>query len=318
MEYIADPAAVAAAAAYSNLNPMYTTPYASAADNIYMTPSVHSTNFYPVSENLFHQYRLQAGVGGYYTDYHHSSTPTSYLTNGFVSYEGYGIQTTPNSTKEEKWQDTNKYYSGYSSGYGSPSSTPHLPLKTPKSSPQQLMDVVSTCPSNEGPPPTSNSSVQTPVNGSIIVTPKVENSPPEHYERQTVLMWGAPNANDPSVTPGVNTSTRSPSSTPTSSNGLYVDNKIDEHHIISSSNHLKWNGAISQQPHSEDSIYPQHISSENLQHQGNHHLQQQHLQTANLSGCEVWSPASYSSRYFSYHTHHHHHHHANNQHASTQ
>ncbi|KAL5272976.1 AHR family protein [Megaselia abdita] len=305
VEYISDPAAaVAAAAAYSNLNPMYTTsPYASAADNIYMTPSVHSSNFYPVSENLFHQYRLQAGVGGYYTDYHHSSTPTSYLTNGFVSYEGYGLQTTPNSTKEEKWQDTNKYYSGYSSGYGSPSSTPHLPLKTPKSSPQQLMDVVSTCPSNEGRSPTTTSSIQTPANNSIIVTPKVENSPPEHYERQTVLMWGAPNSNDQSVTPGVNTSARSPSSTPTSSNGLYVDNKIDEHNIISTPNQLKWNGAISksgtttaatvdiyqmpQQSHSDDSIYSQHLSSENLQHQGNHHLQQQHLQTANLSGCEI-------------------------------
>lgn len=101
---------------------MYTTsPYATAADNIYMGTSVHSTNFYPVTENLFHQYRLQ-GVGGYYADYHHSAAPASaYVTNGFLSYDSYTI-----TSKEEKWQDTGKYYSGYSSGYGSPTSTPQV------------------------------------------------------------------------------------------------------------------------------------------------------------------------------------------------
>lgn len=122
VEYLPDPAA-AVAAAYSNLNPMYTaSPYATAADNIYMGTSVHSTNFYPVTENLFHQYRLQ-GVGGYYTDYHHSGAPppSAYVTNGFLSYDGYAI-----ASKEEKWQDTGKYYSGYSSGYGSPNSTPQV------------------------------------------------------------------------------------------------------------------------------------------------------------------------------------------------
>lgn len=127
VEYIPDPAA-AVAAAYSNLNPMYTpSPYAPTADNIYMTPSVHSPNFYPVSENIFHQYRLQ-GVSGYYPEYHHTPTPTSYVTNGFLSYDSYGIAT----TKEEKWhQDNGKYYtsggggeipppSRVYSGYGSP------------------------------------------------------------------------------------------------------------------------------------------------------------------------------------------------------
>lgn len=108
VEYIPDPAAVAAA--YTNLNPMYaTSPYPSSTDNLYMTPSVHSSNFYPVTENLYHQYRLQ-GVGGYYSgDYHHSSVPTSYVANGFLPYDGYGI-----STKEEKWQDGGgKYYPGH-------------------------------------------------------------------------------------------------------------------------------------------------------------------------------------------------------------
>ena len=107
VEYIADPAAVAAH--YTNLNPMYaTSPYPSSTDNLYMTPSVHSSNFYPVTENLYHQYRLQ-GVSGYYPgDYHHSSVPTSYVANGFLPYDGYGI-----STKEEKWQDGGKYYPGH-------------------------------------------------------------------------------------------------------------------------------------------------------------------------------------------------------------
>lgn len=117
-----DPA-VAVAAAYSNLNPMYSTsPYAPTADNIYMTPSVHSSNFYPVTDNLFHQYRLQ-GVSGYYPEYHHSPASASYVTNGFLSYDSYGIP-----TKEEKWQDSTKYYtSGHDvtsrsvyAGYGSP------------------------------------------------------------------------------------------------------------------------------------------------------------------------------------------------------
>lgn len=125
VEYIPDPAA-AVAAAYSNLNPMYTpSPYAPTAENIYMTPTVHSSNFYPVTENLFHQYRLQ-GVGSYYPEYHHSPASASYVTNGFLSYDGYGI------TKEEKWQDGGKYYTGSEvgsrgvyAGYGSPT-TPQV------------------------------------------------------------------------------------------------------------------------------------------------------------------------------------------------
>jgi aryl hydrocarbon receptor len=115
IDYMPDPAA-AVAAAYSNLNPMYTTsPYPSAAENLYMTPSVHSSSFYPVADNLFHQYRLQAGVGGYYPDYHHSPTPASYVTNGFLSYE-------------DKWQESKYYSTGdtramYGSGYASPTAS---------------------------------------------------------------------------------------------------------------------------------------------------------------------------------------------------
>lgn len=129
VDYIPDPAV---AAAYSNLNPMYSgTPYAPTAENIYMTSSVHSPNFYPVSENLFHQYRLQ-GVSGYYPEYHHhhhhNSTPSAaspYMSsNGFLSYENYGI-----TAKDDKWQESAiKYYppgerNHVYSGYPSPAAT---------------------------------------------------------------------------------------------------------------------------------------------------------------------------------------------------
>lgn len=128
VEYLPDPAA-AVAAAYSNLNPMYTTsPYATAADNLYMGSSMPANAFYPVSENLFHQYRLQGavGVGGYYTDYPHTGAPASaYVANGFLSYDGYAIAS---KAQDDKWQETGKYYSGYSSGYGSPTSTPQVSL----------------------------------------------------------------------------------------------------------------------------------------------------------------------------------------------
>lgn len=127
MEYIPEP--TIAVATYPNLNPMYSTsPYPPTPENLYMTPSVHSTNFYSVPENLFHQYRLQ-GVSGYYPEYHHSPAPSPYVTNGFLPYEGYGL-----SAKEEKWQESGKYYPGadvtsrshvYASSYGSPT-TPQV------------------------------------------------------------------------------------------------------------------------------------------------------------------------------------------------
>ncbi|XP_037924149.1 uncharacterized protein LOC119659896 isoform X2 [Hermetia illucens] len=342
VEYIPDPAA-AVAAAYSNLNPMYTTsPYASAADNLYMTPSVHSTNFYPVTENLFHQYRLQ-GVSGYYPEYHHTSTPTSYVTNGFLSYDGYGI-----SAKEEKWQDSTKYYSGTDvasrgvySGYCSPTSTPqviHVPLKTPKSSPQQIMEVVS-C-SSGGPSPVNstssvainaaanhvtnssnnntnskisntssnnaNTNANIPNGGNAIVTitPKVEQSPPEHYERQTVLMWGTaappPNANNTTPTPTTNTTTRSPNHTPTS-NGLYNESaaqlKIDDPHQqqqLHHSSHLKWNGSHKDALVSDVQVYQihqQHPPTDNVEAIYGSHLSGSHQHAGgHIVGADHQSP----------------------------
>ncbi|XP_036322534.1 neuronal PAS domain-containing protein 2-like [Rhagoletis pomonella] len=306
VEYLPDPA-VAVAAAYSNLNPMYTTsPYATAADNIYMGTSVHSTNFYPVTENLFHQYRLQ-GVSSYYTDYHHSGAPASaYVTNGFLPYDGYTI-----APKDDKWQDTGKYYSGYSSGYGSPTSTPQqVPLKTPKSSPH-IMEVVS-C-SSDGPSPIDGSASAAAtaaaaaaaasahaasVSGNTSATtngsggggggttiPKIE-----PYERQTVLMWGSQSSGIPinSISGGSgrhhhSNSERSPQSTPITNGLSYANNNNNENEVVSA----KWNGCASakeaknavtpdnyQLQHDDSGLYSSSSHTTSPQQQQQHQQQQ--------------------------------------------
>jgi hypothetical protein len=251
------------AAAYTNLNPMYTSsPYAPAAENIYMTPPVHSSNFYPVSENIFHQYRLQ-GVNSYYPEYHHASAQASYV-NGFIPYDSYQLQ-----PKEEKWQDNSKYYTSSDlagrgvtvySGYGSPtpSQLSQSTHKTPKTSPP-LMDVASCSSGGQSPVTSANSVPLNPTpnrnntntpnssntttnggsstpNGLMSITPKVENSPPQQpqpYEapgRQTVLMWGASGSNSNSGNPSSQTSGsgRSPST---------------QSHLDEQTPHLKWNGS---------------------------------------------------------------------------
>lgn len=86
-------------------------------------------------------------------------------------------------------------------------------------------------------------------NSTLAVTPKIERSPPsEHYERQTVLMWGTSSQG--------NSSNRSPATTPTS-NGLYstenthmkLSNQIvmspseqqhSHHNSTQSGGHMKW------------------------------------------------------------------------------
>lgn len=113
-------------------------------------------------------------------------------------------------------------------------------------------------------------STTAPSSNNGIITPKVESSPPEHYERQTVLMWGATGA--PQAT------NRSPNTTPTS-NGMYseahhlkISNQMamspvieDSHHHHGHHNsHLKWNGS------SKDIAYPSihqpHHESAGLEH----------------------------------------------------
>ncbi|XP_029408131.2 neuronal PAS domain-containing protein 2 [Bactrocera dorsalis] len=318
VEYLPDPA-VAVAAAYSNLNPMYTTsPYATAADNIYMGTSVHSTNFYPVTENLFHQYRLQ-GVSSYYTDYHHTGAPASAYVNGFLPYDGYTI-----APKDDKWQETGKYYSGYSSGYGSPTSTPQqVPLKTPKSSPH-IMEVVS-C-SSDGPSPIDGSgavaaaahAARVGTNTNITVnggsgsggsaTPKLELSATQQdpYERQTVLMWGSQSSGIPINSIGSGSSRRhhsnaerSPQATPLTNGLSYANNNNNnENEVVSA----KWNGSATvkdvknaatpdsyQLQHDDSGLYSSssHTTSPQQQQQqqvllNNHQQQQQQQQLEQL------------------------------------
>ncbi|XP_050076149.1 circadian locomoter output cycles protein kaput [Anopheles maculipalpis] len=116
-------AAAVAAAAYSNsINSVYS-PAAhfpgTAPDNVYMTGPVHSSNFYPMPDNLFHQYRLQ-GVSGYYPEYHTSTSASTFVpTNGLIPYDSYGI------TKEDtmRWHEGTKSYGvGSESGQSHPAS----------------------------------------------------------------------------------------------------------------------------------------------------------------------------------------------------
>ncbi|XP_058122731.1 uncharacterized protein LOC131293652 [Anopheles ziemanni] len=103
-------AAAVAAAAYTNtINSVYSPAahFAGAGpDNVYMGGPVHSPNFYPMPDNIFHQYRLQ-GVSGYYPEYHTSTSASTFVpTNGLIPYDSYGI------TKEDtmRWHEGTKGY----------------------------------------------------------------------------------------------------------------------------------------------------------------------------------------------------------------
>lgn len=265
VEFITDPAVVAAA--YSNLNPIYSpSPYApSSSENIYMSQTVHSGSFYPTAENLFHQYRLQ---GSYYPEYHHHHHhPSSpYVANGFLPYESYngggGAVGVP-STKEEKWQEDNKYYGSELNGsvpiiasgrthynsYGSPTNHhhhvihAHHTIKTPKTSPALAIDVL---PTNKCNTALINSTIKNvSSNGVLSIQPKIETSPPppqppsashrsfsDQSQRQTVLMWGTGNAhqtNENTSTATSPSSTRSPNNTPRSANATPSNNNLYSH-----------------------------------------------------------------------------------------
>ncbi|XP_001238158.3 protein single-minded isoform X1 [Anopheles gambiae] len=135
-------AAAVAAAAYSNsINSVYS-PAAhfpgTAPDNVYMTGPVHSSNFYPMPDNLFHQYRLQ-GVSGYYPEYHTSTSASTFVpTNGLIPYDSYGI------TKE----DTMRWHEGTKS-YGPPGESGQSHPASAESS--QQPDAPSGCATSEAP-----------------------------------------------------------------------------------------------------------------------------------------------------------------------
>lgn len=103
---------------------------------------------------------------------------------------------------------------------------------------------------------------------ALSITPKLEHSPPEHYERQTVLMWGTATTN--SNAQQQQPTNRSPTGTPTT-NGLYSDAQqqhlmklsnqivvspaIDDHH---SNAHIKWNDGNKEIATGAGSVYQVH------------------------------------------------------------
>ncbi|XP_043281620.1 circadian locomoter output cycles protein kaput isoform X2 [Venturia canescens] len=225
-------AAAAVAAAYSNLNTMYPTPYAPAAVAATTDPSLttyigHTGNYhqtlYPgtaldnryltATENLF-QYRP---LGSYYPEYH---TTTAY--NGFidVSLPTYDTHQLASKTEERlycqqlaespkySYVDTRHPNSVSGSPYASSPVTGSVPLHPTGGD----INVVRTGSrhSLEG-ASSSNSAGSSPVTtANGIRTPKMEDVKPEVYgsevPRQTVLMWGPP----PSRTPPRNNGSYSP------------------------------------------------------------------------------------------------------------
>ncbi|KAG5682009.1 hypothetical protein PVAND_011404 [Polypedilum vanderplanki] len=270
VDYISDPVAVA----YSNLNPIYPSspvPYGTSTENLYMT---HSSTFYPSPENLFHQYRIQSG---YYhpSEYHHHHHhhPSPYVSNGFLSYEGYGLASV--NAKDEKWHEE-KYFnndlSHISNGrniYETASSHQppviqhvHNKHKTPKTSP------VNTITASSSPSENLIANTRTTTTPEIL-QPKLESSPSpsrpydQTAHRQTVLMWGTNhhhNSSELQATGASPSNTRSPSQTPKSgtfgpfniaptnnvlSHGEKMNkNCVESQQHPSNVNHLKWNGSV--------------------------------------------------------------------------
>ncbi|XP_044574637.1 neuronal PAS domain-containing protein 2 isoform X3 [Cotesia glomerata] len=215
-------AAAAVAAAYSNLNTIYPTPYAPSAVAASSDPSLttyigHTGNYhqtlYPASaldnrylttENLF-QYRP---LGSYYPDYH---STTAY--NGFidVSLPTYDTHQLAGSKAEERLycqQLESPKYGYVDSSARHPNNSPYAASPVTSASnihqnPEINMGVgrAGSRHSLEG-ASSSNSAGSSPViaaNG--VRTPKMEDVKPDVYgseaPRQTVLMWGPPPRSPP-------------------------------------------------------------------------------------------------------------------------
>ncbi|KAL0115717.1 hypothetical protein PUN28_010919 [Cardiocondyla obscurior] len=230
--------AAAVAAAYSNLNTMYPTPYPPTAVAASTDPSLttyigHTGNYHQTlysasaldnryltaaTENLF-QYRP---LSSYYPEYH---TGTAY--NGFIDVSLPTYETHQLSSKtEEKLYCQQLGGSGESPKYsyvetrhpGSVSGSPYAasPVATASTMHPATTDMnvvrAGSRHSMEGGASSSNSAGSSPVTGTTngMLTPKIEDVKPEVYNnevpRQTVLMWGAP----PQRTPPRNNGSYSP------------------------------------------------------------------------------------------------------------
>ena len=192
VDYV-DTTAAAVAAAYSNLNPLYSTGYPTtgATDNglSYMS----HTNYQPLYENhnLF-QYRA---LGPYYPEYH----SPSYVSNGFSV--GCGLPTYDHGQLPARVpsvgpvvQDCDKLYADHVKCLDlDPTRTAYADsrLYSPASVIQdQPKKVIVKESHSTGPSPSPGPSPVTHVNG--VVTPKMESDlKTESPYRQTVLMWGS-------------------------------------------------------------------------------------------------------------------------------
>ncbi|XP_048513835.1 aryl hydrocarbon receptor isoform X3 [Athalia rosae] len=222
-------AAAAVAAAYSNLNNIYPTPYAPTAVAATTDPSLttyigHTGNYhqtlYPAgaldnryltaTENLF-QYRP---LGSYYPEYH--ATTGAY--NGFIdvslpTYDPHQLTSSGKGADDkiycQQLGDSPKY--GYVEARHHPGSAGSPYAASPVAS-VSVVHGPGSRHSLEGGASSSNSAGSSPVTGATgVLTPKMEDVKPDviyggEAPRQTVLMWGAP----PSRSPPRNNGTYSP------------------------------------------------------------------------------------------------------------
>ncbi|XP_072762819.1 uncharacterized protein Ss isoform X2 [Anoplolepis gracilipes] len=303
-------AAAAVAAAYSNLNTMYPTPYAPTAVAASTDPSLttyigHTGNYhqtlYPATaldnryltaatENLF-QYRP---LGSYYPEYH---TGTAY--NGFidVSLPTYETHQLTSKTEEKLYcqqlgsNESPKYSYVETRHPGSVSGSPYAASPVASASTMHPattdMNVVraGSRHSLEGGASSSNSAGSSPVTGAAngMLTPKIEDVKPEVYgneaPRQTVLMWGAP----PSRTPPRNNGSYSPPTPHSTHSSTHSTNATGDPlkslaEMNSMNGDCKWRQTSPTDQQVAASSPPRNNKTQQSQQQQQHHHQQQQHQ----------------------------------------
>ncbi|XP_063995531.1 aryl hydrocarbon receptor protein 1 isoform X1 [Diachasmimorpha longicaudata] len=319
--------AAAVAAAYSNLNTMYPTPYAPAAvattdpslttyightGNYHQTlypPTALDNRYLTATENLF-QYRP---LGSYYPEYH---TPTAY--NGFIdvslpTYDTHQLTKTEDRLYCQQLESPKYSYVDTrhpNSVGGSPYAA--SPVTTATIHPNTDINVrTGSRHSLEG-ASSSNSAGSSPVTAANGVrTPKMEDVKPDVYgseaPRQTVLMWGPP----PSRSPPRNNGSYSPP-TPHSTHSSHSNNansNVDPLKSLAEMNTIngdcKWKQASptsqtgptsprgKSQQHQQYSVTAVHYGSGGYtHHQGHQHE----------TGTEVWQGVQHHHyQYYPYH-----------------
>ncbi|XP_034937835.1 aryl hydrocarbon receptor protein 1 [Chelonus insularis] len=243
--------AAAVAAAYNNLNTMYSTPYAPAAVATAPDPSLttyigHTGNYhqtlYPAAaldnryltatENLF-QYRP---LGSYYPEYHTTTAYNGFIDVSLPTYDAH--QLTSSKTEDrlycQQLSESPKYSYVDTRHSNSVSGSPYASSPVTGTPLHQNTDInvvrTGSRHSLEG-ASSSNSAGSSPVTAANGVrTPKMEDVKPEVYNneapRQTVLMWGPP----PSRTPPRNNGSYSPP-TPHSTHSSHSNNTTNSTNV---------------------------------------------------------------------------------------